>query len=198
MPALSDGKYRIDNVRISFANIFTPGRENDNGTAKYSVSMLFAKDHPDIPNIVKGMEDAAKKKWPNKWEEVMKALKAGDRLALHDGDSKADKYPYYAGLAFMNASNEIKPKVRDLQRNELTIEDGKPYSGCYCNVIIEFWGQDNKYGKRVNASLMGVQFVEDGERLAGGGTAADDDFAEIPEEQAQAAEESGSGAQSFF
>jgi hypothetical protein len=58
---------------------------------------------------------------------------------------------------------------------------GKPYSGCYVNAVIELWAQDNKFGKRINASLMGVQFLRDGQRLSGGGVASADDFQAIPE-----------------
>ena len=36
------------------------------------------------------------------------------------------------------------------------------------NAIVELWAQDNNYGKRINASLAGVQFAKDGEAFAGG------------------------------
>jgi len=29
--------------------------------------------------------------------------------------------------------------------------------GCYVNALLELYGQDNKYGKRINASLKGIQ-----------------------------------------
>lgn len=38
--------------------------------------------------------------------------------------------------------------------------------------MVEFWAQDNNYGKRVNATLLGVQFVRDGAAFAGGTTGA--------------------------
>jgi len=42
-------------------------------------------------------------------------------------------------------------------------ENGKPYAGCYVNMSIRLWAQDNQFGKRVNAQLRAVQFVKDGE-----------------------------------
>ena len=47
-------------------------------------------------------------------------------------------------------------------------------------MFIECWAQDNKHGKRINFSLLGVQFVRDGERLAGGSVATADDFEPLP------------------
>jgi hypothetical protein len=63
----------------------------------------------------------------------------------------------------------------------LSASSGKVYSGCYVNASIELWAQDNKFGKRINATLMGVQFLRDGARLVGGGVASADDFEAIPE-----------------
>ncbi|MNP47458.1 hypothetical protein D3C76_1415120 [compost metagenome] len=68
----------------------------------------------------------------------------------------------------------------DRDRTQLTAQEGKPYSGCYVNVIVDIWAQDNSYGKRINAQLQGIQFVRDGEAFSGGGTSADaSDFEEI-------------------
>ena len=47
--------------------------------------------------------------------------------------------------------------------------------------MIDIWAQDNNFGKRVNASLGGVQFLRDGDAFAGGGVAAPDDFDDISE-----------------
>ena len=47
------------------------------------------------------------------------------------------------------------------------------------NASIELWAQDNSFGKRVNASLRGVQFLKDGDAFAGGGAASDDEFDDL-------------------
>jgi hypothetical protein len=47
------------------------------------------------------------------------------------------------------------------------------------NASIELWCQDNNYGKRINASLRGVQFLKDGEAFAGGGVANADEFDDL-------------------
>jgi len=59
----------------------------------------------------------------------------------------------------------------------LTENDNRIYAGCYVNAIVVLWAQNNNYGKRINANLLGVQFVADGSPFGDGGTSAGvDDF----------------------
>lgn len=107
---------------------------------------------------------------------------AGEKLnlCLHDGDEKAE-YEGFPGNFFLNAANKARPAVIDRDRSPLIQADGRPYAGCYVNAVIDIWAQDNNFGKRVNASLGGVQFLRDGDAFAGGGVAAPDDFDDISE-----------------
>lgn len=191
-------KVRLTNVRLTFPQLFEPKVVNGQGDPKFSAAFLIPRDHPQLPEIQKAIIDAATEKWGAKASETLKALKASDKLAVHDGDNKSD-YDGYAGNLFVNASNKIRPLVIGPDREPLVAADGKPYSGCYVTAIVEFWSQDNQFGKRVNASLLGVQFVKDGERLAGGGIAAADDFEPIPgTAAAKTPAPAGGGAESLF
>lgn len=178
-------KVNLNNVRLTFPQLFDAKQVNGQGDPKFSAAFLIPRDHPQLGAVKEAIKAAADAKWGAKALEVLKALQASDKLALHDGDAKSE-YDGYAGNFFVNASNKIRPLVIGQQREPLTAADGKPYSGCYVNAIVEFWAQDNQFGKRVNASLLGVQFVKDGERLAGGGVAAADDFEPIPGTEAAA------------
>ena len=190
-------KVHLKDVRISFANIFEAKQVQGQGDAKFSAAFLFPKTHPQKAEIERAIVESAKEKWADKYGDVLKSLKAADRLCMHDGDAKpdADAYP---GNLFVNASNKTRPLVIGPQREPLVAADGKPYSGCYVNAIIEVWAQDNQFGKRINASLLGVQFLRDGDRLAGGGIAAADDFEAIPTAAGEKAAASGDGAASLF
>lgn len=135
----------------------------------------------DIAALEAAFETIAKEKWGAKAPAVLKELKLKDRLALHDGDTKAN-YDGFEGMLFVTTRSKVRPTVIDRDRSPLTAADGKPYSGCYCNVIIELWAQDNQYGKRINAQLKGVQFVKDGDAFGGGTPAADaDEFDDLGE-----------------
>jgi len=174
----------IKDVRIAYAQgVFEAraGKSEDGKPSKpkYGAAFLFPKVHPCVAEIGAAVIAAAKVKWSDKADEMLKMLKAGDRLPVHSGDAKATSAGY-AGNLYLNAGNSIRPLVLDSNKAPLQASDGKPYSGCYVNAIVEIWAQDNAHGKRVNASLLGVQFVRDGERLAGGSVASADDFEPLP------------------
>jgi hypothetical protein len=190
-------KVRIEGVRLAFPVLFEPKAVNGQGEPKFSAALLIPKNHKQLGDVKKAIVEAATEKWGPKHPEVLKALQAADRLALHDGDAKSD-YEGYAGNYFINASNKIRPLVIGPQREPLVASDGKPYSGCYVSAIIEVWAMDNQFGKRVNASLLGVQFTADGERLAGGSVAAADDFEALPGTDAAKVQTAGTGAAALF
>ena len=111
-------------------------------------------------------------------------------LVLQDGDLKA-QYAGYPGNLFFNARSATRPTVVDRNKAQLTEADGKPYAGAYVNALIELWAQDNQFGKRINASLRGVQFVRDGDAFGGGAApASEEDFPDLGD-QGQAGAPSG-------
>ena len=122
---------------------------------------------------------------------MLKALKAQDRLCIHRGDvSKVGQAPY-AGKLYISASNSIQPRILatiDGINQEIGPDsEYAPYSGCYANATVIIWAQDNKFGKRINAQLTGVQFLRHSERLSGGGRAASlDEFGPVKSEGADA------------
>jgi len=69
--------------------------------------------------------------------------------------------------------------VVDRDRTPLVAADGKPYAGCYVTAIVELWPQDNQYGRRINATLSGVQFERDGDAFGGSAPASADDFDDL-------------------
>ncbi len=187
-------KIKLQNVRLLYAAaLFEPQKgPNGEGDPKFSATFGFPPDHPVVAEIKAGFKKVAEEKWGAKAAEVFAALKAGDKLCMHDGAAKGDREGY-AGNQYLSASNKLKPLVVDnvaapgtQTPRVLTATDGRVYSGCYVNATIELWAQDNKFGKRINASLMGVQFARDGQRLSGGGVASVDDFEAIPEAAAPA------------
>ena len=194
----SPGKFTLKDVRMSFPNIFeAKAPPQPGGKAKFSAALLFPRTHPQVAELQATVIAVAQAKWGAKADEVLKALKAADKICVHDGDAKSDT-DGYAGNLFINASNDIRPLAiggGPDGRAPVTASDGKLYAGCYVNGIIQIWAQDNQFGKRINASLLGVQFLRDGTRLAGGGVAAADDFDAIPLEAGSAP---ATGAASLF
>lgn len=171
-------KIKLTNVRLAFPALFEAKTVNGEGEPAFSAAFLIATNSPDIKTLKDAFEVIGKDKWGAKWATVKKEIEAKDRTALHDGDTKAD-YAGFAGMMFVSARNKTRPLVLDADKSPLTAQDGKPYAGCYVNASIELWAQDNNYGKRINASLRGVQFLRDGDAFAGGGAASDDEFDDV-------------------
>ena len=168
-------KIMLTNVRLAFPTLFEAKTVNGEGKPAFSASFLIDPADPQVKAINAAIEQVAKEKWGAKADAVLKQLRATDKVALHDGDLKSN-YDGFAGNLYVSARSAVRPTVIDQARNPLTEQDGKPYAGCYVNVSIDLYAQDNNYGKRINASLRGVQFVGDGDAFGGGGSASVDEF----------------------
>lgn len=166
--------------RIAFAqNLFEAGTVQGEGKPAFSSSFLIPPDHPVIDALEKAEVAVAGEKWGARASAVLKEIKLNDRGVFHDGDKKAS-YDGYAGNVFISARTEARPTVLDANKSPLVAADGRPYSGCYVNAQIEVWAQDNSYGKRINAQLLGVQFVRDGDSFSAGASPSDpDDFGDL-------------------
>lgn len=171
-------KIKLKNVRAAFVEVFEAKQVNGEGKPAFSGTFLIDPKDPQVAMIETAATEVARAKWGVKADGVIKAIKATDKWALHDGDIKS-QYQGFEGMVYVNARNPVRPLVLDRDKSPLTEHDGKPYAGCYVNVSLELWAQDNSYGKRVNASLGGIQFVRDGDRFAGGSSADESDFDEL-------------------
>ena len=171
-------KVKLANVRLAFPQLFEAKTVNGEGKPAYSASLLLAPSHPDVKALNAAIDAVAKEKWGAKAEAILKQMRATDKVCLHDGDLK-EQYDGFPGHLYVSARSAARPLVIDADKSPLTEKDGKPYGGCYVNVSIELWAQDNNYGKRVNASLRGVQFLRDGDAFAGGAPASEDEFDDL-------------------
>ena len=150
--------------RISFANIFEP--KSINGSeAKYSVSCLIPKtDKKTLLAIHKAIE-AAKEDGKTR-----------------DGDIDRPDDENYQEHFFLNATSKDAPQVVDRHVQPI-LDPMMVYSGCYCNVSVNFYAFNANGNRGVAAGLGNIQFVKDGDRLSGRASAeADFDALEDDEE----------------
>ena len=163
-------KVVLKNVRISYAHIFQPyGMEN--GDKKYSVCAIMPKDHPQLGAVKTAIVEAAKEKFASKIKD--NKMPASLKNPLRNGDER-DEQPEFEGMLFFNASSTKRPQVFDRDKSQLVEEDGRPYSGCYCNLSLNFYAFDVSGNKGVAVGLNGIQFLKDGEALAGNANTAND------------------------
>jgi len=148
----------LRNVRLSFPQIWKPKASQAGGTPKFSASLLLDKtaNAKDIALVRETLKAVGLSKWPA-------GIPKGCTACLKEGGTK-DYDGYDESNMFVSASSDKRPVVVDTDPTvALVEEDGKPYAGCIINASIRLWAQDNQYGKKINAQLTGIQFVEDGE-----------------------------------
>jgi hypothetical protein len=153
----------LKQVRISYPHLFEPFAMYPSEKAKYSAKFLIPKSNTALVDKIKAeIIELAKASFKDK------KCPPQDKLCLKDGDHTGkdeDK-----GHWIFSASEDSRPVVVDQKVNPLTKEDDVVYPGCVVTARVRLWAQDNIWGKRINANLLGVQFVKDGERLGSGRT----------------------------
>ena len=163
-------KIKIDNVRLSFPSLFKKAEFNGQ-VGKFEASVLISKEtQAAIITKIEAIIDAecvgAKIKRP-----------APDKVCLRDGDHQ--EYDGYAGMMSLKAASSRRPTIIDRDKTPLIEEDGVVYAGCYVNIVVDFWVQNNNYGKRVNCNLLGVQFAKEGDSFGAGDTNVESDFDDL-------------------
>ena len=167
---------QIKNATLSFPSLFKKAVFNGAPSAndKYEATLMFPKSDTKTKAAID--EAIAEIKKANKNAKIN-----ADKLCIKDGDES--EYDGCANMWMVKASNSKRPTVIDRDKTPLTEDDEKLYAGCIVNGIIDLWFQNNSYGKRVNANLLGVQFVKDGTPLGDGAKVASaDEFDELDEE----------------
>lgn len=183
-------KVVLKQARGAFLKLTKPEQVKGQGKPKFGGAFILEADSPFYQENLDKMNAAivavANEKWGKKGAEMLASLKAKDKVALHDGDTKAE-LDGYAGNWFVNASAEAtkpptlvdqyrQPVSRQVDEDGASQADRLFYSGCYVNVIVTVWAQDNDFGKRINASLSGVQFAAHGTPFGGSAPASADEF----------------------
>lgn len=162
---MDDNEFIINlrEVRISYPHLFEPYAYQGEGTPQYSaVFLLDKKQHSELIKQIAGqMKKLAAEAYRDK------KLPPPDKLCLRDGDlsGRAEN----EGNWILSARETARPVVVNRDRTPLTAEDDAIYPGCVVNAKIRLWAQENKWGRRINSNLLGVQFVRDGDRLGNRG-----------------------------
>ena len=161
-------KIKLNNVRLSFPSLFRKASFNGEET-KFEATFLIDKETQ--ADLVKEIKAAIAEKVK---VDLKGAKLPADKICLKDGDDV--DYDGYAGHISIKASNDKRPPVFGRDKSPLAEDDNVIYAGCYVNAIVELWAMNNQWGKRINAKLLGVQFVRDGSPFGDNSSATADDF----------------------
>lgn len=171
-------KVLLKRVRLAFPVLGKPEQFQGEGKAQFSATLLFDKTGANYDACQAAMRAAAVKEWGEaKADAAVKGLVQNLKTALRDGDLKKD-YQGFEGNWSLSCRSKATapPKLLAGNKTELPRDTGAFYPGCYVNVSVDFWAQDNQYGKRINATILVVQFAGDGDNFSGGAEATTDEF----------------------
>jgi hypothetical protein len=173
-------------TRIAFCTSLWTAESYEGGEPTHGLKGVV---DPSDKATVKKLDDAiaavAKEKWGAKADSVLSNMtKLGKKPDLffvrepyknRDGDT----HNGFEDAYYISATSKTRPLIIDRDKSPLVAGDGKPYAGSFCNVQMEVWAQDNKFGRAIRAQLKGVQFVKDGDAFSGGAPANPDDFDDL-------------------
>ena len=175
-------KIKLENVRLSYPHLWKATAFEDNDRKTYNAAFLLPKNGAQVKKLEKVIKAVAEEKWGAKATTVLTQLKAKNYICLHDGDVEKPDTNGYKGMMYVNANNADRPLILAVDTTILNEGDaGAPYGGCYVYCTLDIWAQDNSFGKRINASLTGVQMFRDGEAFGGATPASVDDFEDLSE-----------------
>lgn len=154
--------FKVINARASYPHLDKPYAGEDGGEPKYGIVGLMDKKKQKAGILLL-------KKAIKQFMAENKYTCASDKMCLKDGDESGK--PENEGMYTLSARENKRPKVRDAEGELVEGMDEiveMIYGGCYVDIIIKFWKQANKFGKRVNANLTAVRFRADGEAFGEG------------------------------
>lgn len=149
--------------RLSYARIDEP-YVGKNGEKKYSTTCLISKDDTETIELIdNAIAEAINEGLHKKWDE---ALPNDLRNPVNDGDELRPNDPAYKNMWFISATTTEKPVLVD-QNVDIILDRKKVYSGCYCNVMLDFFPYVSGNVKGIAAELGNIQLVKYGESLLG-------------------------------
>lgn len=173
----------LSNVRISFPKLIeaTASAGIPNAKKQFGADFIMPASHPAFAQFMSEVGKMATEKWGANAGSVLQAVQT-DRLkrCFGNGNEKTNKkyeiHKGYEGMMYVSAnSNEDRPPIicRTVDGSEIpnsnTMERSefarKIYGGCYVNVALRPWAQDNQFGRAIRCELIAVQFNADGPAL---------------------------------
>lgn len=220
--------FKLQNVRLTFANIFRPQKTEDKGVVKFqfNATLLYPKANVLMGVLQAGTEvnvqdltvSVCKEAWGDAAIELIKNGVIKSPFLDGDGPQGVSKktgkrHAGFEGHKFIRTARPKFDPGAEANPPELygaTLgADGKlvkltspkdMYSGCYVHAVINLMAWEHpQSGKGLSFGLQMLQFAKDGERLGGeGGPDAGSFFQGAKPAAAPASVKDGEGAGGLF
>lgn len=182
-PNATSARLVLPKVRLAFPAIFSPQAIGD-GEPAYGAKFPIDPASPVVNQIEAIMLAVANEKWGAKGGQILEVLKSKGDVAFQQKpytNKNGEPYDGFENMFFLSTRNpDLRPGAFDANDQPTTQADGVIYGGCYVHASVEFWAQDNRWGRRLNCNLRGVKFAGEGARFGGTTAAKADDFAGLP------------------
>lgn len=173
---------RFNNVRIAFPHLYEKQVPKGSPGATPAFSADFIIDPLVNADEWKAFEQTllalATNKWPEIAKEVLAAIAQDRKMRCYGkGQEKLHKTTMkpmdgFEGMLYVSGRNTDTVDIYNQQgklvdpKNALDVSSKKIYGGCYVNMAVKLWPQDNAYGRAIRGELVAVQFLRDGEPFA--------------------------------
>lgn len=165
------GTILIKNVRGSYLHLFEKWGKDEDPKEKWRYSGKFLLDKETHAEDIKAIRQhlvTLQKLW-------FKGKIGSGNMFFRDGEDSG-KEEQEGSWVISASDGKRRPQVLNADKSVITEDDDIVYSGCYVNVLIRPWKQENSFGKKINANLVGVQFKKDGERFGEAAIDASEEF----------------------
>lgn len=166
--------------RGSYMHVIKPYSFDVGTPEKYSMTLLIPKTDTKTIEKIKTAIKAAIEEGKSKLAKAGGGIPKNLKQPLRDADEEGMEDPSYEGMMFINATSRTRPQIVDRKVQPIT-DPEEIYSGCYCNVSVNFYAFNVGPNRGIAAGLNNIQKVKDGERFAGG-PSAEDDFEALPDD----------------
>ena len=149
-------------ARLAFPALATP-KANQQGKEKYGCVLLFDKATSNLDELKALGAGVVKEQWPDA------AKRPKLRNPVKDGDvpnSMGNIPNGYAGCWVVSCSSNYAPGLVNQQAKKV-LDASMFYPGCYVYAQVNAYSYANSGNVGVSFGLSALQFVRDGEKLAG-------------------------------
>jgi hypothetical protein len=180
-------KVVLRNVTLNFPNLFKATSSPQYPTQKpaFSTQLIIPKGSDAEKAFEAAVVKVAKEQWGDKADKKLKEYRPNKmKFPARDGDDLDDK-PWAVGKVLLTAKRSEtagRPAVVDQLKQPMLEDDQRIYSGAVVNASVVVAAQAGQ-NDGIRCQLVAVQYVKNGERLAGGPAATDADFEEIKIEE---------------
>lgn len=181
---------KLKNIQIAFPALAEPQAFGD-GEPAYGGKFPIEKESAHQKLIEETMLAVAKDQWQKDGEKVLALLVEDGKTCFVKKEYKNKKtgepYDGFAGTFYLSTRNaKVQPTIIDRFGKKVENKNDIErliYSGCLTHISVDIWAQDNKWGRRINATLRGVMYAGEGTRFGGSAPPASaDEFADLADD----------------